>query len=174
LVVGDSVLELVKNIIHGKIKDSGIKNVSILKNLGNSHVVLEWIDLELIKKSSLSTINLGVLENNLLLNDNFNLRLYNSGLDLKSLEETSLLGIKSCFVRFLRIIKSVEYLFLFLFSFALSTFDWFFFKLGQLGVIFTFFSCFFFTLFFYLCILFILSFLLITFLFIIGFFLFIL
>lgn len=83
----DTFSEFGENGINGKVKDFSIKDGFILKNSRNMHFIFEWIDLKLIKKSSLSTINLFSSENDLLVSNNFDLTLHNLGLDLKGLEE---------------------------------------------------------------------------------------
>jgi hypothetical protein len=59
------------------------------------HFILERIDLQFIKKSSLGAINLGVNENDLLGSDDFYLTLDNLSLNTKILEERCVLWIKS-------------------------------------------------------------------------------
>ena len=59
------------------------------------HFVLEWSDSEFFKKSSLGRVNLISSFDDSDGADDFNLSLHNLGLDLQSLEESSLLGVKT-------------------------------------------------------------------------------
>jgi hypothetical protein len=59
------------------------------------HLVLEGTDLEFVKKGSLTSRDLLVLGDDLNVGDNLDLRLDNLGLDVKGLEEGSLLGVKT-------------------------------------------------------------------------------
>jgi len=89
------VLEFSEDGLGVKGEDLGIEDLSVLKDLGDLHLVLEWIDLQFVQKDGLSSINLFSGNNDLLGGDNFNLGLDNLGLDLQVLEESSLLWVES-------------------------------------------------------------------------------
>lgn len=90
-----STLELSEDGVGGKGKNLGVEDLSGLENLGDLHLVRERIDLQFIEKKSLSSINLISDEDDLLGSNDLNLGLDNLGCDLKLLEETSLLWIKT-------------------------------------------------------------------------------
>lgn len=90
-----TILESGQDVVGGQGEHLSIEELSVLKNLGDVHLVREWIDLKLIEKKSLSSINLVSLSDDLLWSNNLNLGLDNLGLDLKVLEERSLLWIKT-------------------------------------------------------------------------------
>jgi hypothetical protein len=66
-----------------------------LEDFSDFHLILERIDLKLIEKGSFSASNFVTLEDNLFLSNDFNLSLNNLSLNLKLLEERSLLRIKT-------------------------------------------------------------------------------
>jgi len=78
-----------------KIKDLGIEETSVLKNLGDLHLVRERIDLQFLEKLGLGSVNLLTFGNNLLGGNNLDLTFNNLGLDLKILEERGELWIKT-------------------------------------------------------------------------------
>jgi hypothetical protein len=87
--------ELGEDSLGGQVKNGSIEDVSILQDSGNLHFILERINLQFIKKSSLGLIDLSILEDNLLFGNDINLTFDNLCLDLKSLEETGLFWIKT-------------------------------------------------------------------------------
>jgi hypothetical protein len=88
-------LEFGEDSTGAEVQDLSVEETSILENLGDHHLVRERIDLQFLEKGTLGTIYSNTGFNNLLGNNNFNLGLDNLGLDLKILEERSLLWIKS-------------------------------------------------------------------------------
>ena len=91
----DGILELGEDDIGGKVKNSGIEERAVLEDSLNFNLVSEGIDLELVKEGSLGAVNLLSLGDDLLVGNNFNLGLDNLGLDVKVLEESGLLWIKT-------------------------------------------------------------------------------
>jgi hypothetical protein len=78
-----------------KIKDLGVKETTVLENLGDLHLIRERIDLQFLEKLGLGSVNLLTCGNNLLGSNNFDLTFNNLGLDLKILEERGELWIKT-------------------------------------------------------------------------------
>lgn len=102
---GDTASELGEDGSIIKIEDSWVEHAAVLENFLDLHLVLEWIDLELIKELSLSSSNLVTLGDDLLGLNDFNLSLDNLGLDLQVLEERCLLWVKSSWTGWNRHIK---------------------------------------------------------------------
>jgi len=94
-LIADGFSELGKDIISGDVEDGSIEDRSVLEDLPDVHLILEGIDLKLIEEGGLSSTNLVANPDNLFLSNDFNLSLNNLGLDLESLEERCLLGIKT-------------------------------------------------------------------------------
>ena len=92
---GNGLLELIKNRVGSELKDGGIEDATILKDLLDVHLISERIDLQFIEKGSLGGINLLTGDDDLLVSNNFDLGLNNLGLDLEGLEERGLLWIKT-------------------------------------------------------------------------------
>lgn len=93
--IRDTTLELLEKNILAQGKHGSVENVARLIDLQDYHFIRKWSDVELVEKSSLRTIDLFSSEDDLLIGNNFYLRFLNFGLDLKRLEETSLLWVKT-------------------------------------------------------------------------------
>lgn len=88
-------LELGEDGVGVQIEHGSIEQGSILEHLSDLHLVLEWIDLELIEKSGFSASNLVSLDDHSLFGNDIDLSRHNLGLDLEGLEELGLFGIKT-------------------------------------------------------------------------------
>jgi len=91
----DGFLEFSKDVSSRDVEDGGIEDGAVLEDFLDVHLILEGIDLELIEEGGLGSTNLITNPDNLLFGNDFNLGLNNLGLDLESLEERCLLGIKT-------------------------------------------------------------------------------
>jgi len=91
----DATLEFMKDSSAAEIEDLSVEETSVLEDLGDVHLVRERIDLQFLEKGTLGTINFDTGFNNLLSGNNFDLTLDNLGVDLKVLEESGLLWVKT-------------------------------------------------------------------------------
>jgi len=91
----DGRLELGEDDTRFEFEDLGVVDLSILEDLGDCHLVLEGVDLELVEKGGLGSVDLITLGDDLLVGGNLDLGLNDLGLDVQVLEERGLLGVES-------------------------------------------------------------------------------
>jgi len=90
-----AVVEGLQDSVWGDLENLGWVDLTVVEDLQDVHLVLEWTDLELVQEGSLTWGDLVTLVDNLDWVDDFNLGLNNLGLNVKGLEELGLLWIKT-------------------------------------------------------------------------------